>query len=74
MWGNYCSHSFTLHQGVRQSTVLDALLQWFSASGYGASSGGVYCGALMHADNLLLIAVSAELQALLDIIAAYAAQ
>ena len=52
--GNSCSCSFNLHQGVHQGAVfspllytlfVDDLLQELSASGYGASIDGVYCGA-----------------------------
>ena len=46
-----------------------------SASGHSVSLDGVYCGALMYVDDLVLIADSpAELQELLDISAAYASK
>ena len=83
VWGNSCSHSFSLNQGVHQGAVLspllyslfvDDLLLELTASGYGAFVDGLYCaGALMYADDLVLIAASqSDLQALLNITAAYA--
>ena len=46
-----------------------------STIGHGVSVDGVYCDALMYANDLVLIADSpAELQALLDIAAAYASK
>ena len=67
VWGNSCSRSFSLNQGVHQGAVLspllyslfvDDLLLELTASGYGAFVDGLYCGALMYADDLVLIAAS----------------
>ena len=84
LWEHSCFPSFPIRQGVCQGAVLspllyslfvDELLVNHSASGHGVSMDGVYCGALMYADNLVLIADSpGELQALLDIAAAYASK
>ena len=79
-----CSPSFPIRQGVRQGAVLSPLLHSLfvgellvdlSASGHGVSLDGVHCGALMYADDLVWVADSPdELQALLDIAAAYASK
>ena len=55
------------------SLFVDNLLLELTASGYGAFIDGLYCDALIYADDLVLIAASqSDLQALLDITAAYA--
>ena len=55
------------------SLFVDDLLLELAASGYGAFVDGLYCGALMYADDMVLIAASqSDLQALLNITAAYA--
>lgn len=52
---------------------VDELLDILTQSGHGVVISGLYSGAPMYADDLALIASSqAELQAMLDIVAAYA--
>ena len=82
LWDGQHSPPFQIHQGVRQGGILspflyclfvDELLDTLTQSGHGAVISGLYSGAPMYADDLVLIASSqAELQAMLDIVAAYA--
>ena len=81
VWGNCCSRSFNLHQGVCQGAVLSPLLYTLFVDDLYRSFLLVVMVHLlmvfivMHADDLVLIDVSsAELQALLDITTAYAAR
>ena len=81
-WDSHQSSHFPVLQGVHQGAILfpllycifvDVLLDNLHASGCGAKVGEVYCGALMYADDLALIAESPdELQAMLNIVSSYA--
>ena len=52
---------------------MDQLLDILAASGLGAYIEGIFCGALMYADDLTLIANSPdELQGMLNIVHSYA--
>ena len=52
---------------------MDQLLDILAASGLGAYIEGIFCGALMYADDLTLIASSPdELQGMLNIVHSYA--
>ena len=71
-------------QGVRQGEVLspflycifvDELLDILTVSGLGVSISGLYCGAPMYADDLVLVASTPkELQAMLDVVERYASR
>ena len=83
LWNSSTSRSFPVHQGVRQGAVhspslytifVNDLLVELSSSGYGVWIDEVFCGAPMYADDLALISESeADLQHMLDIVSAYAA-
>ena len=80
LWDGEQSRPFNINQGVKQGAILSPLLYnlfvnelvTLEQSGLGVKIGSVYCGAPMYADDLALIASSAEeLQAMLDIISKY---
>ena len=82
LWDGEQSRPFNINQGVKQGAILSPLLYnlfvnellvTLEQSGLGVKIGSVYCGAPMYADDLALIASSAdELQAMLDIVSQYA--
>ena len=82
LWDGEQSRPFNINQGVKQGAILSPLLYslfvnellvTLEQSGLGVKIGSVYCGALMYADDLALIASSAqELQAMMDIVFQYA--
>ena len=82
LWNNSQSSQFALCQGVRQGAILspllysifvDNLLISLSSSGFGVKIDDIFCGALMYADDLALIAGSeSDLQHMLDIASSYA--
>lgn len=79
--GTKTSRSVRMRQGVRQGCPLsptlfnffvDALSKKLLASGYGSSFEGLDVGALLYADDVVLIADSAEeLQGLIDTVDAF---
>ena len=82
LWNNSQSSQFALCQGVRQGAILspllysifvDNLLISLSSSSFGVKIDDIFCGALMYADDLALIAGSeSDLQHMLDIASSYA--
>ena len=82
LWDGEQSRPFNINQGVKQGAILspllynlfnNGLLETLVQSGLGVKIGSVYCGPPMYADDLALIAFSAdELQAMLDIVSQYA--
>ena len=83
-WNCSTSCSFKTSQGVRHGAILSPflysiyvndLLHQLSVSGYGATNDGTFCGSLMYADDLALIANSStDLQAMLEIVFSYSVQ
>ena len=76
-WNNALSDSFDVSNGVRQGAILspilfniymDELIMQLRAEGYGCWQGSQYFGALVYADDIMLLAPSlTSLQKMLDV-------
>jgi len=83
-WNGTCSSSFRVLNGVRQGAILspvlfcvyfDTLLSNLNAAGKGCHIGSFFVGALAYADDLVLLAPSANaMRCMLRICDEYAAQ
>ena len=81
-WGNVCSTSFPVSNGVKQGGVLspllftlylDSLLKRLSSLPCGCRVGTTFCGALGYADDVVLLSPSLfSLRKQLDVCAQYA--
>jgi len=84
VWNGTCSSSFRVLNGVRQGAILspvlfcvyfDTLLSNLNAAGKGCHIGSFFVGALAYADDLVLLAPSANaMRCMLRICDEYAAQ
>lgn len=76
-WGDFVSLPFNVTSGVRQGGILspclfaiyiDDLHHRLEKSGFGCCIGYVYCGCILYADDILLLASSViAMQSMLDI-------